>query len=131
MKFLVKKSVSESADLLNWGFGFSRDEIDDNVQVRNQTRSGFDVRYGDGGGGAYDGKGIGYTSVSTPSGTGPMQRPALSANPPSTSLMKSTSMPQRAIRTSAAGSPKCTTTQRASGPRCETGRRSWCGPRGC
>lgn len=68
MKFLVKKSVSESADLLNWGFGFSRDEIDDNVQVRNQTRSGFDVRYGDGGGGAYDGKGIGYTSVSTPSG---------------------------------------------------------------
>jgi len=56
MKFLVKKSVSESADLLNWGFGFSRDEIDDNVQVRNQTRSGFDVRYGDGGGGAYDGK---------------------------------------------------------------------------
>ncbi|WP_339950311.1 hypothetical protein [uncultured Albimonas sp.] len=68
MKFLVRKSVSESVDLLTRGFGFTRAEIEDNVQVRNPSESGFDVRYGDGGGGPCEGKGLGYTAVDTPSG---------------------------------------------------------------
>ena len=68
MRFIVGKSVRESANLMNWGFGFSRAEIDDNVQVSAQAPSGFDVTYGDGGGGVYTGRNLSYTSVPTPTG---------------------------------------------------------------